>query len=185
MHDQVARLAYASPDLATEPQVRLVEMLAELTPGDLNKSCSTLGGSDAVDTALKMARLVTGRQKVVARYRAYHGATLGSMSVGGDPRRLPSEPGVPCVVRLHDPYPYRSPLYGGRSADEGDRALVDKIEETIHFEELGNVAAILLEGYRGASGVIQGGEQFWRGVQSICDRHQILLRHTAAESGQA
>lgn len=78
-------------------------------------------------------------------------------------------------MRIHDPYPYRSPLYSGRSADEGDRALVDQIEETIQFEGPVSVAAILLEGYSGASGVIQGGEQFWRGVQSICDRRQILL----------
>ncbi len=122
-----------------------------------------------------MARMVTGRQKIVARYRAYHGATFGAMSVGGDPRRLDNEPGVPWVVRVHDPYAYRSPLYRGRSADDGDRALVDQVEETIQFEGPGNVAAILLEGYSGASGVIQGGEQFWRGIQSICDRYDILL----------
>ncbi|GMR11624.1 MAG: aspartate aminotransferase family protein [Anaerolineae bacterium] len=175
VQEQVAQLSYAAPSIATEARARLGEMLADITPGDLQKTFFTLGGSDAVETALKMARLVTGRQKVVARYRAYHGATFGASSAGGDPRRLANEPGVPWVVRVHDPYAYRSPLYSGRSADEGDRALVDQIEETIQFEGPGNVAAILLEGYSGASGVIQGGEQFWRGVQSICDRYQILL----------
>ncbi|NIN67443.1 MAG: aminotransferase class III-fold pyridoxal phosphate-dependent enzyme, partial [Anaerolineae bacterium] len=84
----------------------------------------TLGGSDAVENALKMARLYTGREKILARYRAYHGATFGAMSAGGDPRRLANEPGVPWVVHFHDPYPYRSPLYRGRSTEEGEQALV-------------------------------------------------------------
>ncbi|TDJ17843.1 MAG: aminotransferase class III-fold pyridoxal phosphate-dependent enzyme [Gammaproteobacteria bacterium] len=175
VQDQVARAAYASPDIATETRAQLGEMLADLTPGNLRKTFFTLGGSDAVEAALKMARMATGRQKIVARYRAYHGATFGAMSVGGDPRRLANEPGVPWVIRVHDPYAYRSPLYRGRSEDEGDRALVDQIEETIQFEGPGSVAAILLEGYSGTSGVIQGGEQFWRGMQSICDRYDILL----------
>ncbi|MFQ5921596.1 MAG: aminotransferase class III-fold pyridoxal phosphate-dependent enzyme [Anaerolineales bacterium] len=175
VQDQVARLAYAYPGIATQPRARLGKMLADLTPGDLQKAFFTLGGSDAIENALKMARMVTGRQKVVARYRAYHGATFGAMSVGGDPRRLANKPGVPWVVRVHDPYAYRSPLYSGRSADEGDQALVAQIEETIQFEGPGNVAAILLEGYSGSSGVIQGGEEFWRGIRSNCDRYEILL----------
>ena len=173
--DQVAKLSYAAPSIATEPRARLGEMLADLMPGDLQKTFFTLGGSDAVETALKIVRTVTRRQKVVTRYRSYHGATFGAMSVSGDPRRLANEPGVPWVVRVHDPYAYRSPLYLERSAEEGDLALVGQIEETIQFEDPGNVAAILLEGYSGGSGVIQGGEQFWRGIQSICDRYEILL----------
>lgn len=172
---QVAQLAYAYPGIATEPRAMLGEMLAELTPGNLKKSFFTLGGSDAIEAALKMARMVTGRQKIIARYRAYHGATFGAMSAGGDPRRLANEPGVPWVVHVHDPYAYRSPLYKGRSSNEGDQALVDQIEETIQYEGSDSVAAILLEGYSGSSGVIQGGEGFWQGIQSICDRYQILL----------
>ncbi len=175
IQDQVAQLSYAAPSIATEPRARLGEMLADLTPGELQKTFFTLGGSDAVETALKIVRTVTGRQKVVTRYRSYHGASFGAMSVGGDPRRLANEPGVPWVVRVHDPYAYRSPLYSGRSAEQGDLALVDQIEDTIQFEGPGNIAAILLEGYSGGSGVIQGGEQFWRGIQAICDRYEILL----------
>ena len=175
VQDQVASLAYAGPSIATEPRARLGEMLADLAPGDFNKSFFTLGGSDAVETALKMAQMSTGRRKVVARYRAYHGATFGAMSAGGDPRRLANEPGVPWVVHVHDPYAYRSPLYRGRSQEEGDRVLVAQIEETIQYEGPGNIAAILLEGYSGTSGVIQGGEEFWRGIQSICERYDILL----------
>jgi taurine--2-oxoglutarate transaminase len=122
-----------------------------------------------------MARLFTGRQKVVTRYRAFHGATFGAMSAGGDPRRLANEPGVPWIVRVHDPYPYRSPLYRGRTAEEGDQALVDQVAETLDFEGPQNVAAILLEGYSGSSGVIQGGEVFWNGIQALCRQHGILL----------
>lgn len=172
---QVAELAYAYPGIASEPRAKLGLLLTEITPGDMQKSFFTLGGADAVENAIKIARLYTGRQKIVTRYRAYHGATFGAMSAGGDPRRLPNEPGVPWIVRVHDPYGYRSPLYRERSQDEGDQALVDQIADTIRYEGPDNIAAILLEGYSGSSGVIQGGEVFWRGIQELCRQHGLLL----------
>ncbi|GMQ77712.1 MAG: aspartate aminotransferase family protein [Anaerolineae bacterium] len=175
IQDQVARMGHAYPGIATEPRARLGELLSEITPGDLNKSFFTLGGADAVENAMKVARLYTGRQKIVTRYRSYHGATFGAMTAGGDPRRLANEPGVPWIVRIHGPYSYRSPIYRGRSADEGDGVIADLIEQTILFEGPENVAAILLEGYSGSSGIVQGGEHFWRRVQEICDRYEILL----------
>jgi taurine--2-oxoglutarate transaminase len=175
IQEQAAQLCYAYPGIATEPRGRLGEMLAEITPAGLTKSFFTLGGADGIENAMKMARLVTGRQKVLSRYRAFHGATFGAMSAGGDPRRLANEPGVPWVVHIHDPYAYRSPLYRGRSQAEGDQALVDQIAETIAFEGPENIAAILLEGYSGTSGIMQGGETFWRGIQALCDQHGILL----------
>jgi taurine--2-oxoglutarate transaminase len=97
------------------------------------------------------------------------------MTAGGDPRRLANEPGVPWIVHIHDPYAYRSPLYAGRTQEEGDHALGDLIEQTVRFEGPENVAAILLEGYSGSSGIIQGGEAFWRRIQEICDRYDIVL----------
>jgi taurine--2-oxoglutarate transaminase len=97
------------------------------------------------------------------------------MTAGGDPRRLANEPGVPWIVHIHDPYAYRSPLYRGRPATEGDQALVDQIEETILFEGPEHVAAILLEGYSGSSGIIQGGDVYWRGIQRLCEKYGILL----------
>lgn len=175
IQSQAARLAYAGPGMATEVRAQLGEMLAEVSPDGLVKSLFTLGGGDAVENALKMARMVTGRQKIIARYRAYHGATFGAMTAGGDPRRLANEPGVPWVVHVHDPYTYRSPLYRGRTPEEGDQALVDQIGETIAYEGPENIAAILLEGYSGASGIIQGGEVFWKGIQSLCNQNGILL----------
>lgn len=175
IQEQVARLPYAYPGIATEPRAVLGEMLAEITPSRLHKSYFTLGGADGIESAIKMARLFTGRQKIVTRYRAYHGATFGAMSAGGDPRRLANEPGVPWIVRVHDPYSYRSPLYRGRSTDEGDQALVDQIAETLEYEGPESIAAILLEGYSGSSGVIQGGEIFWNGIHSLCRQYGILL----------
>jgi taurine--2-oxoglutarate transaminase len=175
IQDQVAQVAYAYPGIATEPRARLGEMLREVAPSGLVKSFFTNGGADAIENAMKMARLYTGRQKIVTRYRSYHGATFGAMTAGGDPRRLANEPGVPWVVHVHGPYSYRSPAYRGRTEAEGDQAVVDQIEETIQFEGPENVAAILLEGYNGTSGIMQGGETFWRGIQSICDRYGILF----------
>jgi taurine--2-oxoglutarate transaminase len=172
---QAQQLCYAYPGIATQPRAALGKLLQEIAPGGLEKTFFTLGGADAIENAMKMARLYTGRQKIFARYRSYHGATFGAMTAGGDPRRLANEPGVPWIVHIHDPYPYRSPLYRGRGQEEGDQALVDLIEETALFEGPENVAAILLEGYSGSSGIIQGGETFWRGIQEICRKYAILL----------
>ena len=172
---QAAVMGHAYPGIATEPRARLGKLLREVTPVGLSKSFFTNGGADAVENAMKIARLYTGRQKIVTRYRSYHGATFGAMTAGGDPRRLANEPGVPWIVRVHGPYSYRSPLYNGRSADEGDAISAELIEQTIQFEGPENVAAILLEGYSGTSGIMQGGDAFWQKIQAICEQYGILL----------
>ena len=120
IQEQVAKVSYAYPAIATEPRGRLGELLAEITPDNITKSFFTLGGADAIENAMKIARLYTGRQKILSRYRSYHGGTFGAMTAGGDPRRLANEPGVPWIVHIHDPYAYRSPLYQGRSQEEGE-----------------------------------------------------------------
>lgn len=175
IQEQVAKMGHAYPGIATEPRARLGELLREVTPPGLTKSFFTVGGADAVENGMKIARMVTGKQKIVTRYRSYHGATFGAMTAGGDPRRLANEPGVPWIVRVHGPYPYRSPIYRGRSADEGDGIVAELIEQTILYEGPQNVAAILLEGYNGSSGILQGGELFWNRIQEICDKYDILL----------
>jgi taurine--2-oxoglutarate transaminase len=175
IQEQASGITYVKPTITTEPRAVLGEMLAEIAPPGLTKSFLTLGGADAIENAMKIARQYTGRQKILSRYRSYHGATFGAMTAGGDPRRLANEPGVPWIVHVHDPYAYRSPLYRGRTQEEGDVALGDQIEETVLYEGPENVAAILLEGYSGTSGIIQGGEAFWRRIQEICDRYDILL----------
>lgn len=175
IQDQAAKLTYAYPAIATEPRALLGQKLAEIAPEGLTKSFFTLGGSDAIENAMKIARLYSGNQKILARYRAYHGATFGAMAAGGDPRRLANEPGVPWIVHFHDPYQYRSQFYQNRSQEDGDQALIAQIEETIQYEGSNNIAAILLEGYSGSSGIIQGGEVFWRGISQLCSEYGLLL----------
>ena len=104
---QADTLCGLAPSFASEPRSELARLLAEVTPGDLGMTLFTTGGADANENAVKLARWVTGRQKVVARYRSYHGATAGAAALTGDPRRWPAEPAVPGVVRMFDPYPYR------------------------------------------------------------------------------
>lgn len=175
IQEQAAKVTYAYPGIATEPRARLGELLREVTPHNLSKSFFTCSGAEAVENAMKISRLYTGRQKILTRYRSYHGGTFGAMTAGGDPRRLANEPGVPWIVRMLDPYPYRNPIYRGHSVEEGEQILVDLVEETILFEGPENVAAILLEGYSGSSGIMQGGDTYWRGIQAICDKYDILL----------
>jgi taurine--2-oxoglutarate transaminase len=175
IQDQAAKLSYAFPAIATEPRALLGQKLTEIAPEGLTKSFFTLGGSDAIENALKIARLYSGKQKILARYRAYHGATFGAMIAGGDPRRLANEPGIPWIVHFHDPYKYRSQFYHNRSQEDGEQALIAQIEETIQYEGPDNIAAILLEGYSGTSGIIQGGEIFWRGISNLCSQYGIIL----------
>ena len=175
IQDQAANLCYVDPSFATEPRGRLGELLAEVTPGGLSKAFFTNGGTDAVENAMKMARMYTGRQKVLTRYKSYHGATFGAMTAGGDPRRLANEPGVPWIVRLPDPYSYRNPVYRGRTPEEGDAILAEMIEDIVLMEGPESCAAIMLEGYSGSSGIIQPSVVFYKRVREICDKYGMVL----------
>lgn len=175
IQEQAAKLCYVSPSDATEPRGRLGELLAEITPGDLTKSFFTNAGTEATENAMKIARLVTGRQKILTRPRSYHGATFAAMTAGGDPRRLANEPGVPWIVRMPDPFAYQSPIYRGRTAEEGDAIVADLVEEMVQMEGPENCAAIMLEGYSGTSGVMQPTEVFWNRIEEICRKYGMLL----------
>src|SRR5215470_12837686 len=132
---QANELAYAGPGMASPIRARIGRTLAELTPGDLNRFFFTLGGAEANENAIRMAKMVTGRQKIMARYRSYHGATAASISLTGDPRRWANEPGIPGVVRFFDPYRYRS--HNDREGDtdaEFTRKCLDEVEEIIQYE---------------------------------------------------
>ncbi len=174
IQEQAARLCYVDPSFATGPRGQLGEMLAAVAP-NMQKAFFTNGGTDAVENAMKMARLMTGRQKIFTRYKSYHGATFASMSAGGDPRRLANEPGVPWIVRLPDPYAYRNPVYRGRTQEEGDAILADLIEDMVVMEGPDNCAAILIEGYSGSSGIMQPTAVFFRRLREICDKFGMLL----------
>lgn len=177
IQEQAAKLTYIEPSQTTEPRARLGEMLNEVVPDSLKggKALFSNGGTDAIENAMKAARLFTGRQKILTRYRSFHGGTFAAASAGGDPRRLANEPGVPWIVRMPDPYSYRSAAYRGRTAEEGDLVIADMIEEIVELEGPEYCAAILLEGYSGTSGIIQPTPAFWTRIRQICDQYDLLL----------
>jgi taurine--2-oxoglutarate transaminase len=154
-------------------------MLAEITPAGLDRFLYTLGGAEAIENAFKLARAATGKHKILARYRSYHGATHGAMAATGDPRRWAWEPLLmPGVVHFFDPYRYRSVLHRGRpEVDDATFAqdYLDQLEETIQLEGAETIAAILLETVTGTNGVIIPPQGYLQGVRALCDRHGILL----------
>jgi len=169
--DQVDKLCFAGPSFATEPRGILGKKLAEVT--GLAKAFFTLGGSEANENAIKMARLYTGRNKIITRYRSYHGATMGSMTASGDPRRWPVEPGVPGIVRVFDPYCYRCPF--GQKVETCHRECVSHIEEVIQMEGPDSIAAMLVEGITGSNGLLIPPDDYYPKLRALCDRYGILL----------
>jgi taurine--2-oxoglutarate transaminase len=159
--------------MATEPRSTLARMLAEITPGDLTMSFFTNGGAEANENAIKLARWYTGRHKVIARYRSYHGATAGAITLTGDPRRWPAEPGISGVVRMLDPYTYRCP------AGHPDPCPVctgaPHLEEILQYEGAHTVAAVILETVTGTNGIIVPPNGYLQAIREVCDRHGILL----------
>ena len=173
---QADELVYAGPGMATPIRARFGKMLAQYTPGDLDHFFFTLGGAEANENAIRMARMVTGRQKIMARYRSYHGATAGGISLTGDPRRWANEPGLPGVVRFFDPYKYRSHLYRDGDTDEAftQRCLAE-VEEIIAYEGGHTIAAMFIETVTGTNGLIVPPDGYLQGLREICSRHGILL----------
>jgi taurine--2-oxoglutarate transaminase len=162
--------------MATPVRARLGKLLADLTPGDLNHFFFTLGGAEANENAIRIARMVSGRQKIMARYRSYHGATAGAITLTGDPRRWANEPGIPGVVRFFDPDKYRSHLYreGDSDATFTGRCLAE-IEEILAYEGPHTVAAIFIETVTGTNGLIVPPDGYLQGLREICNRYGILL----------
>jgi taurine--2-oxoglutarate transaminase len=181
IQEQVANMAYVYPAIATEPKGRLGQMLAEITPGDLCKTLFTLGGAEANENAIKFARLYTGRRKILTRYRSYHGATAGAMALSGDPRRLPVEPLIPGVIHVMDPYCYRCPF--GWTPETCHRECISHVEQVIRFEGPEHIAALVLEGVTGTSGLIIPPDDYWPQMREICDRYDILLVDDEVMSG--
>jgi taurine--2-oxoglutarate transaminase len=167
--EQALKLQYVQPAFATEPRARLGQKLAEILPGDMDKVFFTLGGAEAIENAIKIARHYTGRYKVLARYRAYHGATLGAMTLTGDPRRWANEPGLVGVVRYPDTHRWgeKEP----RPVDESLRGL----EDVIMYEGPHTIAAVFLETIVGTNGILIPPDGYIAGVREICDRYDILM----------
>jgi taurine--2-oxoglutarate transaminase len=171
--EQAEKLTTIGPPMAHEARSELARLLAEVTPGDLTMSFFTNGGAEANENAIKLARWYTGRHKIVARYRSYHGATAGAISATGDPRRWPAEPGIPGVVRMLDPYTYRCPAGHPEPCPVCSGA--PHLEEILQYEGPENVAAVIMETIVGTNGVIVPPDGYLQSIREACDRHGILL----------
>jgi taurine---2-oxoglutarate transaminase len=171
--EQADKLCTIGPPMASESRSRLGRLLEDVTPGDLCMSFFTNSGAEANENAIKLARLYTGRHKIIARYRSYHGATHGGISLTGDPRRWPTEPGMPGVVRMLDPYTYRCPC--GHPDPCPVCTGAPHLEEILEYEGAHTVAALILETVTGTNGVIPPPDGYLQAVREVCDRHGILL----------
>jgi len=185
--EQAQQLPYAGPPMATKARAMLGKLLSEITPGNLDKFLFTMGGADANENAVKLARAYTGKHKILARYRSYHGATAGAMALTGDPRRLAWEPNLmPGVVHFLDPYRYRSTFHRTNTTlakNEFCKDYLNHLEEIIQYEGPQTIAAVLIEPVSGTNGVIIPPDGYLKGVREICDRYDILLIADEVMSG--
>jgi len=170
---QAETLIYVYPGMATEVRARLSKRLAELVPGDINTFFYTLGGAEANENAIKAARLFTGRHKIMARYRSYHGATHGVMSLTGDPRRWPNEPGMAGVVRVMDPKPHDYSF--GTTDEEIVTHNLQYLEEVIQFEGPHTIAAMFIETVTGTNGILPPPKGYLAGLKKLLEKYGILL----------
>jgi taurine--2-oxoglutarate transaminase len=166
MAEQARTGAYFAPSLTTENRAELGRLLAEVTPGNLSKTFFSTSGTEAVEAAIKIARLYTGKHKIMSRYRSYHGATYGSISVTGDPRRLMAEPALPGMIKAPDPYAYGSTLDPMQS--------LEYIDEMLMLEG-DTVAAVLVEPVVGSNGILVPPEGYLPRLKEIAHDHGALL----------
>ncbi|MFD5873942.1 aspartate aminotransferase family protein [Streptomyces sp. NPDC060322] len=174
IQEQAGRLTTFAPAFAVEARSEAARLIAERTPGDLDKIFFTNGGAEAVENAVRMARLHTGRPKVLSAYRSYHGATATAINLTGDPRRWASDNGSAGVVRFWAPFLYRSPFYARTEAEECARAL-QHLEDTLAFEGPSTVAAVVLETIPGTAGIMTPPPGYLAGVRELCDRYGIVF----------
>jgi taurine--2-oxoglutarate transaminase len=171
---QMDQVCYVAPTTSTTAvRAELGRVLQEITPGNLSKAFFTNGGAEANENAIKMARMVTGRHKLMARYRSYHGATAGAIALTGDPRRWAAEPGIPGVVRIPDFYPYRA----GKAIDDAEytAAVLNATEDIIQFEGPHTIAGLIVETVVGTNGLLIPSAGYIRGLRDLCTKYGILL----------
>jgi taurine--2-oxoglutarate transaminase len=167
--DQADKLAYANPFMATEVRGRLSAKLAELTPGDIDAFFFTNGGAEANENAIRIARLYSGRHKIGARYRGYHGGTAGSLTLTGDPRRWAAEPGIPGVFRIPDFY------HGIQRGSDTTEEVLARTEEVLELEGTKTIAALIIEPVTGTNGILIPPDGYIQGLRDLCDKYGILL----------
>lgn len=174
IQEQAAKLCTVQPAFANDARSEAARLLAELAPGDLDHVFFTNGGAEANENAMRLARMATGRHKVLAAYRSYHGATAGAIALTGEPRRWANEPGMPGIVHFTGPYPYRSAFYASTEAEEAERALAH-LRDTVVFEGAHTVAAIILETVVGTNGILVPPPGYLAGVRALCDEFGIMM----------
>jgi len=168
IQEQAARLIYANPFMATEPRARLGAKLASLTPGDIDVFFFTNGGAESNENAFKIARAVTGRQKIMSRYRSYHGGTAAAIAATGDPRRW-TQPAMPGFIHVLDPY------HGIRDGWDTTEQSLRYLEEVVQLEGPQTIAAFILETVSGTNGVLVPPDGYLQGVRALCDKYGILM----------
>ncbi len=179
---QMQEISYVTPSCVTKVRGDLGKKLAEISPGNLTKTLFTVCGATAIENAIKLARLYTGRHKIITKYRAFHGSSYGAMSAGGDPRKLPADAQqAPNFVHVEDPFCYRCPF--GQEFGKCQYECVSHIQRVIEFEGPENVAAILMEGESGSSGCIKYPPDYFKKLRAICDKYGILLIADEVMSG--
>jgi taurine---2-oxoglutarate transaminase len=174
IQDAAGRMCTVGPTFAYETRSEAARLITELAPGDLDVVMFTNGGAEAVEYALRLARLHTGRHKVLAAYRSYHGGTAGAVTLTGEPRRWASEPGIPGIVHYWGPYLYRSTFHATTAAEETERALAH-LRDVITFEGPSTVAAVVLETVVGTNGILVPPPGYLAGVRALCDEFGIVM----------
>ncbi|MBA3490346.1 MAG: aspartate aminotransferase family protein [Longispora sp.] len=182
--EQAEKLCTIAPNFANDARSEAARLIAEAAPGDLDHVFFTNGGAEANEHAIRMTRLTTGRHKILAAYRSYHGATAAAITMTGDPRRWPSEPGAPGITHFFGPYPYRSAFYATTPEEECARTLAH-LEEVFTLEGPHTVAAVILETVVGTNGILVPPDGYLAGVRELCDRYGALLICDEVMSGFA
>ncbi len=173
--EQAARVAYVAPSLANDKRAELARAIVEIGPWPQGgRVFFTAGGGEANEDAIKFARALTGRHKVLTAYRSFHGSAPGAGTMSGENRRWPNEPGIPGIVRFFAPFPYRSPFYTRDAREEVERAIAH-LEEIVNYEGRDRIAALLIEPVVGSNGVILYPEGYLARVRELADRYGILL----------
>jgi taurine--2-oxoglutarate transaminase len=181
---QMQEVSYVYPGMATDIRGKLGKKIAEITPGNLTKTFFTLGGTEAIENAIKLARIYTGRHKIITHYRSYHGATNAAITAsGGDPRRFPVDSNsMPNIVHVENPYAYRCP-WNSTSIEQCGELAFAHLERIVKFQNPDSVAAILFEGESGSSGCIKYPPMYLKRVRELCDKYGIMMIDDEVMSG--
>ncbi len=180
--EQMQKVSFVTPSCTTEVRAKLSRKLAEICPGNLNKAFYTLCGTSSIDNAIKLARLYTGRHKIIGRYRGFHGGSIGGMSVGGDPRKLANDSQqMPNAIHIDDPYYF----FGMNNLDDATKLSLslEYVERVIHLEGKTNIAAFIFEGESGSSGCLHYPKGYLKGVKALCEKYGILFVADEVMSG--